>query len=104
MLLCLDGLQNEFAARAASDAALLSQARHDRTTNERSQGAIEETKWPPTCTARQGDTNSQEAIMIRLPFADRAEAGRLLATELLGYNLPANVVVLAWLHARKAGE
>ena len=33
--------------------------------------------------------------MIRLPFADRAQAGRLLATELLSRNLPANVVVLA---------
>jgi putative phosphoribosyl transferase len=33
--------------------------------------------------------------MIQLPFADRAEAGRLLATELLRHNLPADVVVLA---------
>jgi putative phosphoribosyl transferase len=33
--------------------------------------------------------------MIQLPFADRAEAGRLLATELLSHNLSANVVVLA---------
>jgi putative phosphoribosyl transferase len=33
--------------------------------------------------------------MIQLPFADRAEAGRLLASELLRRNLPANVVVLA---------
>jgi len=33
--------------------------------------------------------------MIQLPFADRAEAGRLLATELLRHQLPANVVVLA---------
>jgi putative phosphoribosyl transferase len=33
--------------------------------------------------------------MIQLPFADRTEAGRLLATELRSHNLPANVVVLA---------
>ena len=33
--------------------------------------------------------------MIQLPFADRTEAGRLLATELLSHNPPANVVVLA---------
>lgn len=33
--------------------------------------------------------------MIQLPFADRTAAGRLLATKLLGHNLPANVVVLA---------
>jgi len=33
--------------------------------------------------------------MIHLPFADRADAGRLLASELLRHNLPANVVVLA---------
>ena len=33
--------------------------------------------------------------MIQLPFADRTDAGRLLATELLSHNLPANVVVLA---------
>jgi putative phosphoribosyl transferase len=33
--------------------------------------------------------------MIQLPFADRAEAGHLLATELLRHKLPANVVVLA---------
>lgn len=29
--------------------------------------------------------------MIQLPFADRAEAGRLLAAELAMMNLPANV-------------
>lgn len=33
--------------------------------------------------------------MIHLPFADRAEAGRALAAELLRRKLPANVVVLA---------
>jgi putative phosphoribosyl transferase len=33
--------------------------------------------------------------MIRLPFADRAEAGRLLAAELAMLELPANVIVLA---------
>jgi putative phosphoribosyl transferase len=33
--------------------------------------------------------------MIQLPFADRAEAGRLLAEELLMQNQPANLVVLA---------
>jgi len=33
--------------------------------------------------------------MIQLPFADRAEAGRLLAAELVSHSLPANVVVLA---------
>jgi putative phosphoribosyl transferase len=33
--------------------------------------------------------------VIRLPFANRAEVGRLLAAELLNHNLSANVVVLA---------
>jgi putative phosphoribosyl transferase len=33
--------------------------------------------------------------MIQLPFADRTEAGRLLATELLKQNQPGNLVVLA---------
>ncbi len=33
--------------------------------------------------------------MIQLPFADRAEAGRLLAAELAMLKLPANVIVLA---------
>ncbi len=33
--------------------------------------------------------------MIQLPFADRAEAGRLLAAELATLKLPANVIVLA---------
>ena len=33
-------------------------------------------------------------LVIPLPFADRKEAGRLLATELLPFNLPANLVVL----------
>ncbi|MGD0076511.1 MAG: phosphoribosyltransferase [Candidatus Binataceae bacterium] len=33
--------------------------------------------------------------MIQLPFSDRAEAGRLLAAELLRHRLPANVIVLA---------
>jgi predicted phosphoribosyltransferase len=33
--------------------------------------------------------------MIHLPFADRAEAGRLLANELRARDLPGNVVVLA---------
>jgi putative phosphoribosyl transferase len=33
--------------------------------------------------------------MIQLPFADRAEAGRLLAAELDMLNLPANPIVLA---------
>jgi predicted phosphoribosyltransferase len=33
--------------------------------------------------------------MIHLPFADRTEAGRLLATELARYNLRENVIVLA---------
>src|SRR5580658_457024 len=33
--------------------------------------------------------------MIKLPFADRTEAGRLLAKELLGHKLPPNVAVLA---------
>jgi putative phosphoribosyl transferase len=33
--------------------------------------------------------------MIQLPFADRTEAGRLLATELLRHKLPENVIVLA---------
>ena len=33
--------------------------------------------------------------MIQLPFSDRAEAGRLLAAELLGHHLPGNIVVLA---------
>jgi putative phosphoribosyl transferase len=41
------------------------------------------------------ETRTQEAFMIQLPFTDRTEAGRLLATELLSHNLPANVVVLA---------
>ena len=35
------------------------------------------------------------AFVIRLPFADRVEAGRLLAAELATHKLPANVVVLA---------
>jgi putative phosphoribosyl transferase len=34
--------------------------------------------------------------MIQLPFLDRAEAGRLLAAELLRHRLPANVMVLAF--------
>jgi predicted phosphoribosyltransferase len=33
--------------------------------------------------------------MIHLPFADRTEAGRLLATKLVGHDLPENVIVLA---------
>ena len=33
--------------------------------------------------------------MIRLPFANRAEAGRLLAAELASRKLPPNVIVLA---------
>jgi putative phosphoribosyl transferase len=33
--------------------------------------------------------------MIQLPFADRTEAGRLLAAELINHNLQTNVVVLA---------
>jgi putative phosphoribosyl transferase len=33
--------------------------------------------------------------MIQLPFANRAEAGRLLAVELASLKLPANVIVLA---------
>jgi putative phosphoribosyl transferase len=33
--------------------------------------------------------------MIQLPFANRAEAGRVLATELVSHKLPANVIVLA---------
>ncbi len=33
--------------------------------------------------------------MIRLPFADRAEAGRLLAAELVTYKLQGDVVILA---------
>jgi len=33
--------------------------------------------------------------MVKLPFRDRAEAGRLLATELVKRKLPANVIVLA---------
>jgi len=33
--------------------------------------------------------------MVKLPFADRAEAGRLLAAELATRKLPANVIVLA---------
>ncbi len=33
--------------------------------------------------------------MVQLPFADRAEAGRLLAVELASLKLPANVIVLA---------
>lgn len=33
--------------------------------------------------------------MIQLPFSDRSEAGRLLAGELLRYDLPSNVIVLA---------
>lgn len=33
--------------------------------------------------------------MIHLPFADRSEAGRLLAVRLSGLKLPANVVILA---------
>jgi putative phosphoribosyl transferase len=33
--------------------------------------------------------------MIKLPFADRAEAGRLLAAELAGRKLPKRVIVLA---------
>ena len=33
--------------------------------------------------------------MINLPFADRSEAGRLLAEELLRLDLPSNVIVLA---------
>jgi putative phosphoribosyl transferase len=33
--------------------------------------------------------------MIQLPFADRAEAGRLLAVELAASKLPSNVIVLA---------
>jgi len=33
--------------------------------------------------------------MIRLPFADRAEAGRLLAAELVAYKLQGDVVILA---------
>jgi hypothetical protein len=33
--------------------------------------------------------------VIHLPFADRAEAGRLLAAELATLELPANVIVLA---------
>ncbi len=33
--------------------------------------------------------------MIQLPFSNRVEAGRLLATELLKHELPPNVVVLA---------
>jgi putative phosphoribosyl transferase len=33
--------------------------------------------------------------MIQLPFSDRSEAGRLLAEELVRYDLPSNVVVLA---------
>ena len=33
--------------------------------------------------------------MIQLPFADRAEAGRLLAAELASHKLPGSVIVLA---------
>lgn len=33
--------------------------------------------------------------MVRLPFTDRVEAGRLLAAELVKRKLPANVIVLA---------
>jgi len=33
--------------------------------------------------------------MVKLPFRDRAEAGRLLAAELVKRKLPANVIVLA---------